>query len=192
MSNGTGDDGERTKFLLFGGASSEKDWAEVSEIDLVVAEFDGAGFYDAAVTLDVYEKLAAATGKPVDLFFSMIDEGFTIAGWYDPKVRRWEFRNAFCGKGFFDGLKAATFRELVSRSAAGRSDLAAASHEPSRFLVEVPDRFAVASWPRNAEVAEIARCILGTLKYEPHSADTAMLRRALEDVIERGRKEGAA
>jgi hypothetical protein len=36
MSNGTGDDKEKTKFLLFGGASSEKDWAEVSEIDLVL------------------------------------------------------------------------------------------------------------------------------------------------------------
>src|SRR5262249_2408213 len=63
---------------------------------------------------------------------------------------------------------------------------------PNRCLVEIPDTFAVARWPRDAEVAEIARCILGTLKYEPHTADTAMLRRALEGVIERGRKEGAA
>jgi hypothetical protein len=52
MNNGTGDDKEKTKFLLFDGASSEKNWAQVSEIDLVVAEFDGAGFYDASVTLD--------------------------------------------------------------------------------------------------------------------------------------------
>jgi hypothetical protein len=35
-------------------------------------------------------------------------------------------------------------------------------------------------------------CILGTLKYEPHAADVTGLRRALEGVIERGRKEGAA
>ena len=63
---------------------------------------------------------------------------------------------------------------------------------PNRCLVEIPDTFAVARWPRDAEVAEIARCILRTLKYEPHTADTAMLRRALEGVIERGRKEGAA
>jgi hypothetical protein len=63
---------------------------------------------------------------------------------------------------------------------------------PNRCLVEIPDTFAVARWPRDAEVAEIARYILGTLKYEPHTADTAMLRRALEGVIERGRKEGAA
>jgi hypothetical protein len=53
-----------------------------------------------------------------------------------------------------------------------------------RFLVEVPERFVVARWSRDADVATIARCILGTLKYEPHNADTAALRRALEEVIE--------
>ena len=57
---------------------------------------------------------------------------------------------------------------------------------PNRCLVEIPDTFAVAHWPREAEVAQIARCILGTLKYEPHLADTTALRRALEAVIERG------
>jgi hypothetical protein len=36
---------------------------------------------------------------------------------------------------------------------------------------------------RDADVATIARCILGTLKYEPHTADTAALRQALETVI---------
>jgi hypothetical protein len=58
------------------------------------------------------------------------------------------------------------------------------SLSPNRHLVEVPDRFAVARWSRNADVATIARCILGTLKYEPHTADTTALRRALEGVIE--------
>jgi hypothetical protein len=62
----------------------------------------------------------------------------------------------------------------------------------NRHLVEVPDTFAIARWPRDADVAEIAGCILGTLRYEPHTADTRMLRRALEGVIERGRREGAA
>jgi hypothetical protein len=47
----------------------------------------------------------------------------------------------------------------------------------------VPDSFAIARWSRDADVATIARCILGTLKYEPHTADTTLLRRALEDVI---------
>jgi hypothetical protein len=37
---------------------------------------------------------------------------------------------------------------------------------------------------RDADVATIAHCILGTLKYEPHTADTTVLRRALEGVIE--------
>jgi hypothetical protein len=55
----------------------------------------------------------------------------------------------------------------------------------NRHLVEVPDTFVIARWPREADVATIARCILGTLKYEPHAVDTTVLRRALEDVIER-------
>jgi hypothetical protein len=58
------------------------------------------------------------------------------------------------------------------------------SLSPNRHLIEVPDRFAVARWSRDADVATIARCILGTLKYEPHTADTTALRRALEGVIE--------
>ena len=50
--------------------------------------------------------------------------------------------------------------------------------------MEIPDWFAVARWSRDADVATIARCILGTLKYEPHSTDVTALRRALESVIE--------
>jgi hypothetical protein len=56
--------------------------------------------------------------------------------------------------------------------------------DPNRHLVEVPDSFAIARWRRDADLATIARCILGTLKYEPHAADTTLLRRALEGVIE--------
>ena len=56
--------------------------------------------------------------------------------------------------------------------------------EAKRHLVEIPDRFAVARWSRDADVAEIARCILGTLKYEPHAADVTVLRCALESVIQ--------
>jgi hypothetical protein len=57
------------------------------------------------------------------------------------------------------------------------------SFSPNRHLVEVPDSFAIARWPRDADVATIARCILGTLKYEPHTADITVLRQALEGVI---------
>ena len=49
--------------------------------------------------------------------------------------------------------------------------------DTNRHLVEVPDSFAIARWPRDADVPTIARCILGTLKYEPHTADTTPLRR---------------
>jgi hypothetical protein len=55
--------------------------------------------------------------------------------------------------------------------------------DTNRHMVEVPETFAIARWPRDADVATIARCILGTLKYEPHTADTTALRRALESVI---------
>jgi hypothetical protein len=51
-------------------------------------------------------------------------------------------------------------------------------------LVEVPDSFAIARWSRDAEAKTIARCILATLKYEPHTADITVLRHALEGVIE--------
>jgi hypothetical protein len=56
--------------------------------------------------------------------------------------------------------------------------------DTNRHLVEVPDTFAVARWRRDADVITICRCILGTLKYEPHTADTTALRSALEDLIE--------
>ena len=64
--------------------------------------------------------------------------------------------------------------------------------DPNRYIVEIPDRFAVARWSRDADVDTIARCILGTLKYEPHAADTTALRRALEGVIRSTQKEDAA
>jgi len=77
--------------------------------------------------------------------------------------------------------------DLLRKEQAWRRE-AASLHtftDTNRHLVEVPDSFAVARWSRNADVVTIARCILGTLTYEPHTADTAVLRRALEGVIER-------
>ena len=83
----------------------------------------------------------------------------------------------------------ATILDLLSRHKAEvLAALAASAHDnkllartppslsPNRHLVEVPDRFAVARWSRDADVATIARCILGTLKYEPHTANTTALR----------------
>ena len=55
--------------------------------------------------------------------------------------------------------------------------------DTNRHLVEVPDSFAIARWPRDADVATIARCILATLRYEPHTTDVTVLRQALEGVI---------
>jgi hypothetical protein len=70
----------------------------------------------------------------------------------------------------------------VSRSSMSNTEHRFA--DPNRHVVEVPDSFAIARWPRDADVPTIARCILGTLKYEPHAADTTALRHALEGVIE--------
>jgi hypothetical protein len=56
---------------------------------------------------------------------------------------------------------------------------------PNRCLVEIPDTFAVARWRRDAGTAEIARCILGTLKYEPHARDLTALRQALDAIAGR-------
>jgi hypothetical protein len=75
--------------------------------------------------------------------------------------------------------------DLLREEQAWRRE-AASEHtftDTNRRLVEVPDSFAVARWSRNADVATIARCILATLRYEPHTADTAALRQALETVI---------
>jgi hypothetical protein len=77
----------------------------------------------------------------------------------------------------------------------GRSAMSNNEHtfsDTNRHLVEVPDSFAVARWSRDADVATITRCILGTLKYEPHTADTSVLRRALEGVIEGTQREDDA
>ena len=83
---------------------------------------------------------------------------------------------------------SATFRREALNSATetrdgkvSRSSMSNTEHrfaDPNRHVVEVPHRFA------------IARCILGTLKYEPHSADTTALPRALERVIEHECRSG--
>ena len=72
-------------------------------------------------------------------------------------------------------------QEPVSGSAMSNNEHTFADR--NRRLVEVPDSFAIARWPRDADVATIARCIVATLKYEPHTADTTLLRQALEGVI---------
>ena len=55
--------------------------------------------------------------------------------------------------------------------------------DTNRHVVEVPDTFAIARWWRDDDSATIARCMLATLKYEPHDADLTALKSALEKVI---------
>jgi hypothetical protein len=82
------------------------------------------------------------------------------------------------------------FFNLKDRSAMSNTEHTFA--DTNRHLVEVPDSFAVARWSRDADIATIARCILATLKYEPHTADTSVLRRVLEGVIEGTQREDDA
>jgi hypothetical protein len=90
-------------------------------------------------------------------------------------------------------------RELKRRIAAGEDanllarlllkwviEAGEAPIEWNRHLVEIPDTFAVARWSRDADVAQIARCILATLKYEPHAADTSTLREVLMAIAGKG------
>jgi len=82
--------------------------------------------------------------------------------------------------------------DLLRKEQAWRRE-AASEHtfaDTNRHLVEVPDSFAVARWSSKADVATIARCILGTLKYEPHTCDDlTALRQVLEGVIEGTQRE---
>jgi len=86
--------------IVFG--SFLRDPVAANDVDMVVPEFTDERMYKSVVTLERYENIARALGKPVDLFFSR-DEGFNLAGWFDPKIGQWEFRMAFCGRGFFAG-----------------------------------------------------------------------------------------
>jgi hypothetical protein len=88
------------------------------------------------------------------------------------------------------GERGVEFRERNRDGSVSRSSMSNTEHQfadLNRHLVEVPDSFAIARWPRDADVPTIARCILATLKYEPHAADTTALRHALEGVIEHER-----
>lgn len=50
-------------------------------------------------------------------------------------------------------------------------------------LSRFPDAFAIARWRCDDDAATIARCILATLRYEPHNADLTALKSALESAI---------
>jgi hypothetical protein len=59
----------------------------------------------------------------------------------------------------------------------------------NRHIVEIPDRFVVARWSRDADAVTIARCILGAIKFEPHTADTGPLRHALMEGVIAGAEQ---
>jgi hypothetical protein len=106
------------EFLVFGSVAYLFRNYTPNDIDLVVPEFtdDTAGSFE----LERYEKLANATGKPIDLFFTTYNGDFNVAGWYE-SGGRWQFRYAFCGKYFFDGLTPMTFEKVVEAAKAKES-----------------------------------------------------------------------
>jgi hypothetical protein len=91
------------KLLVFGSVLTRGSAA--GDIDILVAEFMDERMYEAVVDLRVYEYVAHATGKPVDVFFSRYRDDFNIAGFYDPaeRERGWRITSRFCGKYFFLG-----------------------------------------------------------------------------------------
>jgi hypothetical protein len=109
---------EHEQFLVFGSVveGSRKD---PDDIDLVVPEFTDKRMYSARVCLERYERLAAATGKPIDLFFTTYPEDYNLAAVYAPRYR-WRFRQAFCGKGFFNAVRPMTFQQIVNEVEARR------------------------------------------------------------------------
>jgi hypothetical protein len=105
-------------FFVFG--SIREKGINAKDIDLVIPEFADEALLSTGVSLDRYEQLSHETGKPIDLFFTTYEEGrFNVAGWYDPKLRSWEFRMAFCGKDFFADVEPIDRSELTR--AAGRN-----------------------------------------------------------------------
>ena len=74
---------EDDQFLVFGSVV-EGPRKNPDDIDLVVPEFTDNRMYSAKVCLDRYERLAEATGKPIDLFFTAYPEDFNLAAVYTP------------------------------------------------------------------------------------------------------------
>jgi hypothetical protein len=74
---------EEEPFLVFGSVV-EGPRKDVDDIDLVVPEFTDDRLYSAQVCLERYERLAEATGKPIDLFFTTYPEDFNLAAVYVP------------------------------------------------------------------------------------------------------------
>jgi hypothetical protein len=70
-----------------------------------------------------------------------------------------------------------TIQEVMDTDAGEQPVDPYAAHNKNRHYVETPDIFAIARWPRDADVSTICSCILRTFKYEPLAADTAALRR---------------
>ena len=107
-------------FLVIGSVTDPYRVREVGDIDLVVPECTDDRAYTTPFTLEPYERLAEATGKPIDLKFTTNSSDLNLTGLYEPGGR-WQFIWLFCGNHWFSNLHVMTFDEVVGavrRSAA--------------------------------------------------------------------------
>jgi hypothetical protein len=101
---------------LYVAGSFLRDPIAAYDIDMMVPEFLDDRMYVSAVTLEPYECIARAWDKPIDLKFTSHPEDFNVMGWFDPKVGRWQFSMAFCGKYFFCGPMMETSLDALLRA----------------------------------------------------------------------------
>jgi predicted nucleotidyltransferase len=105
---------KKTKFLVYGSVTEPRRAWDVGDIDLIVVCDD-----PTTIDLEIYEKLAEATGKPIDLVFETGDENFKTLGWYEPG-KRWIFRRVFCVDDVLSEAKPMTFQQIVDNVAITR------------------------------------------------------------------------
>jgi hypothetical protein len=69
------------EFLVFGSVTDPDRGGDVGDIDLVLPHFNDNGRrLDIMANLGIYEELAAATGKPLDLFMTKWQDAINIIG----------------------------------------------------------------------------------------------------------------
>jgi hypothetical protein len=121
-----------SEFLAIGSITDSYRAHDVGDIDLVVPEFTDNRIYTAAVSLEAYEKLAEATGKPIDLKLSPHASDLNLTGGYNPEDGRWYFFHCFCGSHWFSAIKPMTFQQIVDEVARTRGSTA--PNSKSRLL----------------------------------------------------------
>jgi hypothetical protein len=96
-----------SKFLVFGSVLTKG--GDAGDIDLVAVEKWQDGI--EGIGLGRYEELSRRTGKPVDLFLHMPEEGLVSKAYYD--LTQWTIIRTYWGRFFFLDLRPMSYEELV-------------------------------------------------------------------------------